>query len=1288
MCGSAGLGRAAFCGTAKALFSWGGLVGIVLSVAATSAAVPSALEILDAATIRGGVVVHLGCGDGRLTAALRATDAFVVHGLDADPKNVAEARKHIQSLGLYGNVSVDQWHGGRLPYVDNFANLIVVADGASVADDEIMRALAPNGTALVGGKKLVKPWSPDIDEWTHYLHGPDNNAVAKDTVVGPPKHYQWIGSPDYLRHHDHLSGLSAMVSAKGRLFYIMDLGPRWSVQMPAKWTLMARDAFNGTILWQRPIGEWHPHLWGLKHGPAQIMRRLVAVGSQVYVTLAYGGPISVLDAVTGKTLRTLDATTGAEEIIVADDVLYALVNPEGDVYRTIPKASVDSIRTAARNWNWDERPRRLMAIGAHDGRTLWSKEFPVVPGTLGAAGGRVVFHDGEKVVCLGARDGATAWTSKPVPRLKPMHVMFNPTLIVYGDVILFAGGEKFDPQRGGKDTMTAFSSQTGEVLWTAPHPQSGYASAEDLFVAQGLVWCGTTSGPRDSGVFTGRDPRTGEVRVEFSPDDWKHMPHHRCHRSKATCNFILTSRTGVEFVDLNRKHWTDHNWVRGSCNYGVLPCNGLLYAGPHSCACFLLAKLNGMNALAAESASRRLPEKISDEGRLTVGDAGEVTGGSGPGDWPTFRHDAARSGATDTAVPTGLKLSWAADVGGRLSTMTASGGIVFVSSVDAHTVHGLDAASGKKLWSRTVGGRVDSPPSIWNGRAIFGSADGHVYCLRASDGALIWKFRAAPEDRRLMAQEQIESVWPVSGSVLIREGNVYCVAGRAMWLDGGLRLLRLDASSGRKLSETIMDDRYPGTGDNLQKDVRWPNLPVALPDILSCDDRRIYMRSQPFDFDGARAGVVTPSKFTEQGEDTAHLFSATGFLDGSFWHRTYWMWGQSFISGAGGWYLAGYRVPAGNILVADATRVFGFGYAPLKFTGTAKSYHLFGCPKYPKLIDTKKPIHTRGKAFWGDATMTKLSYDWSQSAPVIGKALVLAHETLFVAGPPTVVDEQDVSQRWGDPELQAKMVEQIAAFEGRKGGLLFAVSKGEGKQLAAYRLHAPPVFDGMIAANRCLYLATMDGRVLCFGEEGKALEKAGDVGIGPLTETGDRAVSFAPTASHPDFQKIENVRITTSDIGYRFQPARGAVGLALRALQAPLTKVAVFRVRVRTTPGASSPDTPGNGFLVFGDSPDDARLIKCGYRISGKALMITQGAMGAKPKNVSHKAELRANAITDLTVTVDLDAQKVTLAGGGQSVVAPLASRLDAIHWVGCCVQSVTTDFSAIEIGAEEREPR
>lgn len=65
-----------------------------------------------------------------------------------------------------------------------------------------------------------------------------------------------------------------------------------------------------------------------------------------------------------------------------------------------------------------------------------------------------------------------------------------------------------------------------------------------------------------SGIFTGRNPKTGEVVKEFPPDVDAYWFHHRCYIAKATENFILTSRTGIEFVDIKKSHWDINHWVR------------------------------------------------------------------------------------------------------------------------------------------------------------------------------------------------------------------------------------------------------------------------------------------------------------------------------------------------------------------------------------------------------------------------------------------------------------------------------------------------------------------------------------------------------------------------------------------------------------------------------------------------------------------------------------------------------------------------------------------------------
>jgi len=1070
-------------------------VSSILSAAQARQSTPEleAERILQAAGVKGGLIVHVGCGDGKLTAALHASDSYLVQGLDTEAQNVKKARAHIQSLGLYGNVSVDRWSGESLPYIDNVINLLVAERLIAVPREEILRVLVPGGVAWMkngsGWTRTVKPRPQGIDEWTHYLHDASGNAVADDVVVGPPRRMQWVGSPQWARHHDHMASMSALVSAGGRIFYIMDEGPKASIQLPPKWFLVARDAFNGTILWKGRIPSWYVHLWPLKSGPAQLTRRLVAVGDEVYVTLGINAPLVALDAATGETIRTYQDTKTSEEVLACDGVLVSLVNPS---WQEVRYAQEDAHCWAERDrasktWGWDEKERRLTAVEAETGKVLWGQNRQVVPLSLAADKGRVFFHNGECVICLGLGDGQEKWTSDPVPRAPLIPTGYSPSMVVHDDVVLFSG------KRG---TLTALSTETGKILWRSPLPSSGHFSPEDVFVIDDLVWAGAIAGARNSGVFTGRDLHTGEIEKEFAPDVQTFFMHHRCHPSKATVRYLIPSRTGTEFIDPQSGHWIIHHWVRGGCVYGIMPCNGLLYAPPHSCACYYQSKLNGFCALAPakEAGRERGRSKLADETRLQKGSAyGTVTyreQKAQPGqDWPTYRCDSARSGFTESTIPVRLKEAWHVDLGGKLGTLVAADDRLFAVSVDEHTIHALDAPSGKIAWRYTAGGRVDSPPTIYQGRVLFGSADGWVYCLRASDGELVWRFRAAPDDRRLVAYEQLESVWPVHGSVLVQDGVVHCVAGRSMFLDGGMRLLRLDPKTGRKLSETILDDRDPETGQNLQVKIERKKMPVALPDVLSSDGKYVYMRSQRFDLAGRRTQVAPESEHDQQGEGI-HLFSPTGFLDDSWFHRSYWIYGKNAGEGWAEWFVAGRYVPSGRIVVFDESNVYGFARHPQYLCNSSVlEYRLFAAAKKSKperMEHVQKTKIARSNTDWKSrsrhamADLTAVDYEWvQQRPPLLVRAMVLAGDTLFIAGPPDVVDEQEA---WGylpESKIRAKLDEQSAALEGQKGGLLMAVSAESGKPLAEHRLASVPVFDGMIAANGRLYLSMKNGRVLC-----------------------------------------------------------------------------------------------------------------------------------------------------------------------------------------------------------------
>jgi len=1063
-------------------------------------------RILQQTGVQGGLVVHLGCGDGRLTAALRAGDSYLVQGLDTDPAQVRQARQYIQSLGIYGPVAVDRYDGKQLPYIDNCVNLLVVDEPAEVAEDEMLRVLVPRGVAYVrqqdGWKKLTKPWPAELDEWTHYFHDATGNPVSHDRAVDLLRRYQWVGSPRWSRHHDHMASMSALVSSGGRIFYIMDEGSRMSIQLPARWVLVARDAFNGTILWKRPLKSWNTHIWPLKSGPAQVTRRLVAVGDRVYVTLGLDAPVSVLDAATGKTLATYEDTGFTEELIVSEGVLFAVVNrrksrwPE---YRQEFSYVWANTRHANMDWAWDEKPRRITAVDTTSGRVLWQAESPVAPMTLAADSRSVYFHDGTQAVCLDRTNGRLRWRSEPLPRRVPIPTCFGPRLLVWKDVVVFAGGTR---------QMAALSAETGQTLWTAPHPRSGHQSPEDLILTGGLVWAGAIANGSDSGLFTGRDPYTGEVKKQFLPDVKTYWFHHRCHSSKATDRFLITSRTGIELIDPETEHWVPHHWVRGGCIYGVMPCNGLVYAPPHSCGCYLESKLCGFNALAPESPVMARRRGGSDDKRLERGPAygrpiaGQDESASPAAQWPTYRHDPARSGYTPAALPSRLQPAWQTRLGGRLSSVVVAGGRLFVAQIDQHTLHCLDAASGKKLWQFTAGARVDSPPTIWKGRVLFGSADGWVYCLRAADGQLVWRFRAAPADLRMGAYEQIESLWPVHGSVLVQNDVLYCVAGRSAFLDGGLHLIRLDPATGRLLSETVLDDRDPASGKNLQIFVKGLTMPVALPDVLSSDGRRVFMRSQQFDLEGRRIHVAQ-LPVEEQAGEGEHLFCQIGFLDDSWFFRSYWIYGRAMGGGYGGWFRAGRLAPSGRIMVFDDQKVYGFARKPeLMVNASVLEYLVYAADRKlsPEAIqrvrraagkiNAASPQRGANGSDWKVRSrfpreeLWAASLNWTKEKPPLWcRALVLADKTLYLAGPPDVDDEVAAFERPDDPAVRRALVEQDAAARGRKGGLLLAISAQKGEEQFDTALPAPPVWDGMAAAEGRLFMALADGSVLCMGPE-------------------------------------------------------------------------------------------------------------------------------------------------------------------------------------------------------------
>ena len=1047
----------------------------------------SAAEILKQSGVEGGLVVHVGCSDGKLTAALRRDDRFLVHGLDVDEKSIAQARGHINSLNLGGKVSVQLFDGKSLPYADNLVNLLVCDDLGGIDMKEATRVLAPGGVVCIerDGKwqKTVKPWPDEIDEWTHYLHDAGNNAVGNDAVVGPPRRYQWLCGPRWARSHDHLATVSAMVSTAGRIFYIIDEAPNASVAFKPCWTLIARDAFSGVLLWKRPIESWEGHLRGFRSGPVNLARRLVAVGERVFVTLGYGEPLSILDAASGETVKVCRKTENALEIIHHENRLFVVV---GD--RLPPNTDGAGVPVGPDHiWHWwpiheETLPKKhIVALDSLTGKFLWKKDnadtAEMMPTTLASVGDQTFFHSGRHIIALDSNCGKEKWRAeRPVNRNRPS--WSAPTLVVHGDTVL-CGDRAVDAppgdvekserrsqwvvnSRGGiapKGQITAFSAADGKKLWESPCREI-YNAPVDVFVADGLVWSGDMVNRNDPGVTVARDLKTGEIKRTRPKDQESFkiiMFHHRCYRNKATEKYLVLGRDGIETIDLKTGQATNDPWVRGACQYGVMPCNGLIYAPSHSCACHVESLIGNFNALAPAGEP---PRPTPDADRLKRGPAYGETGGrqasAGEGDWPTLRQDPSRWGRSSSTLSAKLKPAWESEIpGGRISSPVIADGKLFVASIDSHAVHALDAKDGKQLWSYSAGGRVDSPPTYYRGTVIFGSADGWIYCLDADDGRLAWRYQAARAERLIVSYNQVESAWPVHGSVLVLDGVVQAVAGRSAHLDGGMVLCRLDATTGKQLSRT-------------------PITKASKSDVLAAADGSVFLRHKRFDTEGV-----------EQEPTVPHLYSPAGFLEGSWWHRTYWQFGTRMGSNWGGWPGMGNRVPSGRLLVKDDSTVYGFGrfnqyHRNGAHVGLGQMRYLLYATE---LNDPEEEKKTSKQTRRGAKKAPTVPAIWQRSLPLLTRGMVLSDPTLFIAGPPDVFPCAKEEVHPYHVVSREALAEQEQSLAGRRGGLLMAVSTTSGEELAKYELDAPPVFDGMAAAEEKLFISTTDGKVVCFRGE-------------------------------------------------------------------------------------------------------------------------------------------------------------------------------------------------------------
>ncbi len=1071
------------------------LLVLALLVLAMAGLAPAATagDFLRESGVSGGVAVHVGCGAGRRTAALHADDKLLVHGLDTDPAAVAEAKAHIDSLGLYGRVSAERYDGKNLPHGDNIVNLIVIEDPGKLTAKEVIRVLAPNGVAMVKGdalklagaglgkaagpagwSKYTKPWPREIDEWTHFLYDASGSATSRDRKVGHPRHVQWYAGPRHTRHHDSLSSFSAMTSGGGRVFYIYDEGEVSVIHRPPHWKLIARDAFNGKLLWKREIPTWMTHLYNFRAGPKQLPRRLVSVGKEVFVTLGFTAPVTKLDAATGKTLMTYAGSAKTEEIIRHKDMLLVVT---GD-----PNMLMDRADGCHGYWELaeDETPTAAKSIIAYDagtGRQLWKATGEdlkhLTPQSLSAKGDNVFYLDNENLHCLDAKTGRERWKS-PFATKGLFIRSYAPTVTVGDDVIVvlvynrmcgyaIKDGRKVWENKGA----IGFGAPgdlflIGDTLWTEPLARSIWRESKrnsDGYITTGIA-IPRTSFLNEAKTSVGVNIRTGKIThtVPFAHN----QHHHRCYRDKATGRYLLIGYSGIQLLDLKTGQSATNKWVRGVCQYGIMPANGLLYVPPDPCQCYADIRLNGFFTLGERSST----EDVKTAPAIETGPAREAARQAkkptpAPGDWPTYRGDIARSGSAGCEMPDKLTIKWQADVGEGITAPVVVGERVYVARKQSYSVHCLDRATGEEVWKFLANGPVDSPPTIHGELCVFGCGDGSVYCLSADTGKLAWRFKVSAIERRIGSEDRLESPLAISGSVLVLDDVVYFAAGRSSFLDGGIRLYGLDVRTGRQLYEKVVASGYwdktvpfpaepkPKGKSKGKAATKAKKIAGALSDILISNGKSIAMRH------------VQLSKTLSEPAVGEVLSSSKGLLDGSWFHRQPWKLGgetgQLIVHGDSATYSV---INPYTTLKRDRKGMYKqynqVGHYHQKFTRYEKSFFPVGVT-----ISAKSAARRREPA----------GASWSISEPFQPRAMVLAGQKLLLAG---WLDAVAVELKTGRPLSKENPDPHDA--------VLRVYSTKTGKRLSEYKLPCQPTFDGIAAARGQLFISMKNGKIVCMGQ--------------------------------------------------------------------------------------------------------------------------------------------------------------------------------------------------------------
>jgi outer membrane protein assembly factor BamB len=292
-----------------------------------------------------------------------------------------------------------------------------------------------------------------------------------------------------------------------------------------------------------------------------------------------------------------------------------------------------------------------------------------------------------------------------------------------------------------------------------------------------------------------------------------------------------------------------------------------------------------------------------------------------------------------------------------------------------------------------------------------------VYAVGLTDGALVWRFTAAPAQRKAMLHGRLSSAFPVHGGVSVLGGRLMATAGFHSDL-GGIHVWSLEPATGAILAKQT----YRGGGDG--------KLP-AVNDILSATA------------DGTSTWLFRDAGFTPAGEVLQGKGRAPGRIlrpvvaldrNGAFVRFPHDYRGGSTHGWKGA--MAAGTFQKHRVCVAD-----GVAYGLID----------------PRVSDIH-PVRAAQTVVLSAVRGDPKNVVWTASGDALGRkesygALIKAGNRLFAGG---------------------------GSRDGSKG-FVQVVSAADGKLIAEYAMPARVAECGLAVAGGRLYVSCEDGSVVCLG---------------------------------------------------------------------------------------------------------------------------------------------------------------------------------------------------------------